>query len=464
MKTLPIRLRLTLWNCFIFGTIIVIVTSVVYYAHRQAHYKDVDMMLKTITSHVHEEIGKQLDKGRSLENVQVSIDELGLDQIAVMIRDRSGKLIETNDHPFFGEHKLLNGKLDVSQSFFQTITDNKGIRIRVLTTPFHRKGVIAGYIQTLYSLKDLDQSLQKFQWMVISLTAIGIIFAFFAAWFLAKKTLARVDLIRKTANAIAVSQDFQQRVLHIGPSDELGKLTETFNHMLDSLEKAYTNQKRFLTDASHELRAPLTTIRGNLDILHKIKNISEEEKEEIITDIRNEAIRMSKLVADLLSLARADAGQKARKDIINLSSISEGVMSEIDSWEKNIKINSYIEENVYIFGDEAAIKQLMIILIDNAIKYSFPNGTVSLFVTKENNQAVIHVKDKGIGIGKAELPFLFERFYRTDEAKRHSQDGTGLGLAIAKSIVDDHGGSILLKSNLQEGSEFTIQFNLIKEK
>jgi signal transduction histidine kinase len=105
----------------------------------------------------------------------------------------------------------------------------------------------------------------------------------------------------------------------------------------------------------------------------------------------------------------------------------------------------------------------MIILIDNAIKYSLPNGMVSFFVTKENEQAIIRVKDKGIGIDKEELPFVFERFYRTDAAKKHSQDGTGLGLAIAKSIVDDHDGSTLLKSNLQEGTEFTIQFNLIKE-
>jgi two-component system, OmpR family, sensor kinase len=459
---LPIRLRLTLWNSAIFGTIMAVVISLIYYSHYMAHYKDVDMMLKTITSHVHEEIRKQLDAGKRLQDIQVSTDELGLNQIAIMISTNAGRLIETNDHSFFKDHKLLSENTGIKDRTYTTITDNTGQRIRVLTTFIHQTGKSVGYIQTLYSLNELDQTLQQFKWKVIGMTGLGILFASVAAWFLAKRTLTRVDLVRRTANAIAVSQDFQQRVMHTGPTDELGKLAETFNSMLDSLERAYINQKRFLSDASHELRAPLTTIRGNLDILNKIKNIPEVEKDEIIEDLRYEAIRMSKLVSDLLSLARVDAGQLSNKAIVNLSSISNTVISEIESWDKKIIVDSKIEENVYIWGDKDSIKQLILILVDNALKYTSPDGLVYMEILKENNCAMIRVKDTGIGIEKEELPFVFERFYRTESARRYSQNGTGLGLSIAKSIVDEHQGSIVVTSNIKVGTVFEVYFSLIQ--
>ncbi|XJZ28056.1 sensor histidine kinase [Bacillota bacterium Lsc_1132] len=459
---MPIRLRLTLWNSAIFGTILAIIISLIYYAHYRSHYEDVDMMLGTITSHVHEELNKQLNNGKKLENIQVSTDELGINQVAVMIRNRTGKLIDTNDHPFFRDHQLIWKNLSTKDGTYMTVTDNTGKRVRVLTTLIHQNDKVVGFIQTLYPLKELDQSLLKFKWLVIGLTVFSIVLASIAALFLVKKILSRVDLVRKTANAIAVSQDFQQRVMHTGPSDELGKLAETFNSMLESLEKAYTNQKRFLSDASHELRAPLTTIRGNLDILTNIKNIPEAEKEEILMDIRNEAIRMSKLVSDLLSLARVEAGQVGNKKFVCLSAIAKGVIAEIVSWEKQIKVKSQIDDHVCVWGDEDSLKQLIIILVDNAIKYTPPSGSILIKITDENEKAVIRVKDTGIGIDAGELPYIFERFYRTDSARRYSQDGTGLGLAIAKSIVEEHQGSILVNSNVREGTEFAISFPLIK--
>ena len=459
---MPIRLRLTLWNSAIFGTILALIISLIYYAHYRSHYQDVDTMLSTITSHVHEELNKQLSSGKKLENIQVSTDELGVNQFAVMILNQSGQLIQTNDHPFFKTHQPKWVKPGTTGKSFMTIKDNKGKRIRVLTTPVHKNGKTVGYIQTLYPLQELDQSLLKFSWLVIALTVLSIILASIAAWFLVKKTLSRVDLVRKTAKAIAVSQDFQQRVMHIGPSDELGKLAETFNSMLDSLEKAYTNQKRFLSDASHELRAPLTTIRGNLDILTNVKNIPESEKAEILTDIRNEAIRMSKLVSDLLSLARVEAGQVGDKKIVCLSEVTKGVLAEIVSWEKKTKVDSQINEHICVWGDEDSLKQLMIILIDNAIKYSPPNSSILVTMTKENEKAVVVVRDWGIGIEENELASIFERFYRTDAARRHSQEGTGLGLSIAKSIVEENHGTIFVKSKVHEGTEFTISFPLLQ--
>lgn len=459
---MPIKLRLTLWYCFIFGSIMGIVIATIYYGHRQGHYRDVDRMLANVTSPVQEEIRQQLDEGKQLEDVQVAVQDLSLNGIAVWVKDTKGKVMKTNSHAFLGKHPALNEQSNISSKSLTTITDEKGGRIRVQTAPIHRNGSTIGYIQTFYSLKGLDQSIWRFKWLVLGLSAIGIALAAVAGWFLAKKTLARVDLIRSTAKAIATSQDFRQRVLHIGPPDELGKLTETFNHMLERLEKAYTNQKRFLSDASHELRAPLTTIQGNLDILHNLKNIPEDEKEEIVKDIRSEATRMSKLVSDLLSLARADAGQFIPMEVVDLSAVTSNVAAELQAWETGVKVIDDIAGGLRIWGNQDLMKQLVIIILDNAIKYTPAGGSVYVTAGEENGQAAIRILDTGIGIDQEELPFIFERFYRSQAARRHSSDGTGLGLSIAKWIIEEHGGSIGVTSTSGNGTEFTIQFSPIK--
>lgn len=462
MKSIPIKLRLTLWYCFIFGSILGIVIATIYYGHRQGHYRDVDRMLANVTSPVQEEIGKQLDKGKTLEGIQVAVQDLSLNGIAVWVKDTNGKVIVTNSHTFLGKHPALDEMANMGPKSLTTIKDEKGGRIRVQIVPINRNGSTIGYIQTFYSLKNLDQSLSRFKWLVTGLSVIGIALAAVAGWFLARKTLARVDLIRSTAKAIATSQDFQQRVLHIGPPDELGKLTETFNHMLERLEKAYTNQKRFLSYASHELRAPLTTIQGNLDILHKMKSIPEDEREEIVKDIRSEATRMSKLVSDLLSLARADAGQFIPMEVVDLAAVTRNVVAELQAWETGVKVRYDIAGDVRVWGNQDLIKQLVIIILDNAIKYTPKGGSVYVTVREEDGQAAIRVQDTGIGIDQEELPFVFERFYRSRAARRHSSDGTGLGLSIAKWIIDEHEGSIGVTSNTGHGTEFTICFSSIK--
>lgn len=461
MRSMPIRLRLTLWNCLLFGTIIAVVISVIYYTHKQTSYEDVDTMLSNISSHVQEEITRQLKNGTPIEKVNMSVDSLAINEYAVMIKGKKDELIQTNSHSFLKNHQFSKEKVFLNGAEFQTVTDENGVRIRIKITPIYLDQLTVGYIETLYSLDSIDRSLKKFKWIVIGLSGMGIAIASIAAWFMAKKTLWRVDLIGKTAKAITASQDFEQRVLYKGPPDELGQLTETFNQMLDSLEGAYKNQKRFLSDASHELRAPLTTIRGNLDILYKMKNIPESEKGEILEEIRNEAIRMSKLVSDLLSLARADAGQIYQKDIINLSSITTGVLGEIEFWKKTVTIESKIKDQIKVWGDQDLIKQLLIIFLDNAIQYTTPKGRIYVTITEEKEHAVILVKDTGIGIPIEEIPYIFDRFYRTEAGRKQSQDGTGLGLSIAKWIVDEHHGKIIVNSILEEGTEFTIFLPLV---
>ncbi|MCM3668960.1 HAMP domain-containing histidine kinase [Mesobacillus maritimus] len=462
MNSMPIRMRLTVWNCLLFGTIIAAIIMIVYYSHKQVIYKDVDLIVENVSSHVDEGITRQLNEGESFENVTILVEPLAVNDIAVILRNKQGKRIKVSGPSLLIGGPLLGELAPINDLNFQTITDQNGNRVRQMAAPVYQNQQVIGYIETLYSLKSLDLSLQRFKWKVSSLAVIGVMIASIVGWYLAKKTLWRVDLIGKTAKAIASSQDFEQRVLYIGPPDELGQLTETFNQMLDSLEKAYKNQKRFLSDASHELRAPLTTIRGNLDILHKMKNIPDIEKQEILEDIRNEAIRMSKLVSDLLSLARADSGQTSNKEVVNLSTLAVEVLDEIEVWEKEITVDAGIIENIKIWGDRDLIKQILIILLDNAIKYTPLSGSIYVRINAQKRQAVIQIKDTGIGISPEEVPMVFDRFYRSDEARKKSPEGTGLGLSIAKSIVEEHHGGIKLNSVHGEGTEFIVFLPIIE--
>lgn len=460
---IPIRLRLTLWYCLLFGLIVAFVVLVVNYSHKQAHYNDIDMILTNISSHVEEEINSQVNNGKALENMIVSTDSLSVNEIAIMIRNENGEIIRTNQHPYFQHNQLIvKQRKSVNEAIFITRVLENGLRFRIKITPIFWEDEIIGYIESVHSLSSIDQTIKKINWMVLAITIFGIGLAAVAGWFLAKKTLSRVDLIGKTAKAIATSQDFEQRVLYTGPRDELGQLTETFNHMLDSLEKAYKNQQIFLSNASHELRAPLTTIRGNLDILHTIKNVPDKEKGEIISDIRNEAIRMSRLVSDLLLLARTDAGQTYQKNIINISDIAKSVFEEMKSRKIDVNMEKEIHENVNIWGDKDSVKQLLIILLENAIKYTSSTGNVLVSIEKTTQQVILQIKDTGIGIRPEERPLVFDRFYRSEDAREYFPDGNGLGLSIAKSIIDEHNASVKLTSNTVGGTTFTIVFSLIK--
>ncbi|GAX91624.1 sensor histidine kinase [Effusibacillus lacus] len=455
---MPIRLRLTLWYCLIFGLLLVTVTSSIYISHRTSHYKEIDRSLTSVSTHFKEEVEEEIRGGKPLEQIRLSAGEFTLSGVYTVLKDANGKKIVSNLESNQLPHSPFADISTMTKDTLHTVTDPVLGRYRMLIQPIRINQQMMGYIQSEISLQQIDMSLNRLGWLIVGFTLIGIVLAALVGWFLAKKALSRVELISDTAKAIAASQGFHQRVMHEGPKDELGELAETFNRMLESLENAYVSQKRFIADASHELRAPLTTIRGNLDILQKMKGLPAAEKEEILSDIRNEAVRMSKMVADLLSLARADAGQEVRKQIADLTKIAKEVETEIQAWKTEVSIKSRLEKKVATWGDPDLLKQLLLILVENAVRYTRAGGTVTLAISGDKENATVKVIDTGIGIDSKDLPHIFDRFYRSEAARAHSPDGTGLGLSIAKWIVDQHGGSFVVTSTPGRGTEFLVNF------
>ncbi|MBB6669664.1 sensor histidine kinase [Cohnella nanjingensis] len=316
----------------------------------------------------------------------------------------------------------------------------------------------------------------------------GLALAFALGLFLARKALRPIERVTEAAEKIQIGSDLKLRIP--GESqDEIGRLTRTLNHMLGRVELAYndleesnTAQRRFVSDASHELRTPLTTIRGNVDLLEKIwaqpqllltdgthegdaaparSKLTAQEREEMskeaIHDIADEARRMSRLVNDLLSLARADAGYVMDKERLPLLPLAEEAARRANFLPRRAEwVVGSLEalKGVWVVGNRDYLLQLLFILIENGFKYT-PAGEVRLEAIRLDDRVGLSIADTGIGLAEEEIPHIFDRFYRAD-VSRGQTAGTGLGLSIAKWIADMHRAKLEVTSQPEGGSRFTL--------
>lgn len=225
------------------------------------------------------------------------------------------------------------------------------------------------------------------------------------------------------------------------------------------IKAAWQKQLDFIADASHELRTPLSTIQTNLDVVLSNPDATIESQMKWLENIKIENKRMSNLVSNLLLLSRADTNEAIiNKEFLNLSAlVSEVVMTYSTVAEHNdLALTSTVQETISMCGDKDRIKQLLVILIDNAIKYNTPNGTVNIILSQNESCATIEISDTGIGIESEDIKRVFDRFYRGKQARLYNSDGSGLGLSIAKLITEEHEGKITAKSQTGKGTTFKI--------
>jgi signal transduction histidine kinase len=263
-----------------------------------------------------------------------------------------------------------------------------------------------------------------------------------------------------TAEAIAHVRRARERVPVPPQQDELGRLATTFNAMLDSLDEAHRAQERFVSDASHELRAPLTAIQGNIELLRRQRGMSDADRDEALGEIERESMRLGRLVADLLALARADAGIAVIQRVVDMDAVILDAFRTARPLAHRQELRLDPFEPIQVCGDADRLTQLVLILLDNAIKYTPSGGSVTLGLASADAQAVITVADTGVGIAPADLPHVFERFYRADPARGRDPGGTGLGLPIAQWIATQHGGAIDLQSTPDQGTTVTVRLPL----
>jgi len=304
--------------------------------------------------------------------------------------------------------------------------------------------------------------------LLTAVTAGAMLVTALASWLYARAALRPIDRLVRAAGAVRDSRDLTQRVSHSGPPDEAGRLVATFNAMLAELDAAYRSldrsnerMRQFLADCSHELRAPLTRVRSAMDLLGRLGDEDPEFRSRTITAAATETDRMSALVRNLLLLARADAGANIQRRPVRLAGVLTAALGRADRMSDGLTLHTPAAgepDGIVVNGDADHLEQLVLILLDNAVKYTPPPGQVWLGAHVTGTEVVITVRDTGLGFPAEDLPHVFDRFYRGRNANTAS--GTGLGLAIARWIAGQHGGRIDAASTPGEGSAFTIHLPL----
>jgi len=309
-------------------------------------------------------------------------------------------------------------------------------------------------LQVARPLQLIDQPLAIVRRDLLLGGGLVTLLAFGIGWLLAGTALRPINRITQTAHEIGAARDFGRRVAYSGPPDEVGRLATTFNAMLARLQEAYQAQRRFVADASHELRTPLTSIRGNLGLLQREPPIHEADRVAVLADLVAESERMSRLVGDLLTLARTDAGRPLRHEPVPVAPLLADLSRRLAASHPGRLIHYEEGDDVAVAGDPDALMQVLLILLDNALKFTPADSAVTVATTVEGGHVSIAVRDTGPGIAPDALPHIFERFYQGDVAR--AETGAGLGLAIAKALVEGQHGTIAVESHVGQGSIFTV--------
>jgi signal transduction histidine kinase len=473
--TVSLRLRLGLCYGGLTGLVVLLISVFTYAVHSRSHYDDLDRALVGAAQHL---ASQDVTLGASgilprLLAVPIAPD------VAVRIYDPTGRLLTQapnapaappvnpqairtrgNAAPFDPLLGLAPAITPVhpGQGTFGLVTGHDGVRWRVYVLPI---GTTGQQLAVLASLTHIDEAITGYRRLVVLFAVGGAMVTFFAGWLLARRALRPVATLTATARAIGRSRDFHHRVPVGTAQDELGQLAATFNEMLTNLEQLYQAQQRFVADASHELRAPLTAIQANLELLQHQPAMTEADQREAVREAGREAQRLAVLVADLLALARADAGMPLRRRRVELDRVLLEAVGTAQQLARGQQVQVDHLEPALVDGDPDRLKQLVLILLDNAIKYTPPAGKVTVGLCRQGATAQVVVADTGIGIAAEDLPHVFERFYRADPARGRDIGGTGLGLPIAQWIAEHHGGRVALTSTPGQGTTAIVDLPLI---
>lgn len=331
-------------------------------------------------------------------------------------------------------------------------TDQSGRRWRVSTQPLLSGGSVATVVVVGHDLAELNEVLGRLGLVLLGLLPLGLLGAGIGGYVLAGRALRPVAAITHKAAEIS-EHDLAQR-LPVHSKDELGRLAATFNGLMERLQHAFERQRRFTADASHELRTPLSVIQA-ITSQKLMARRAPEEYEQALRQIDDAAGYMGKLVNHLLILARADAGQLALEhERVDLAELVEHVAAQVGE-ASGRPISVHASGPVSVSGDALRLTELFLNLLENAVKYTPPGGSVAVHVERSGATGRVTVRDTGIGIAPEHLPHIFERFYRADKSRSRDEGGTGLGLAISLWIAEAHGGSLRAESEPGRGTTMT---------
>ncbi|HEX5838107.1 MAG TPA: ATP-binding protein [Anaerolineales bacterium] len=449
---MSLRLRLTLLYSTLMGAILLVISAAV---------------TLVITALLLNQIDETLDAAQQVVINKIEVKQLGRIESELIPTDVGSNVYMQ----IWGLDGDLQSSFGVLNPFVMTPFHEAGLRvdspafydltgpnwhIRVLNIPLVQNGYKVATLQVASKLDGVDAARKSLTDILSIIWIVAVLFSGMAVWVTMGQTLKPLGAITETVEQINRADDLSRRIPYSGPEDdEIGSMVGSFNQTLERLEVLFTSQQRLLADVSHELRTPLTVIKGNVDLMRRMKSLDAES----LASIDQEAGRLTRLVGSLLLLAQAESGKlalimtKIELDLLLTEVFQE--MSILAGGKVHVHLNEI--DQVYVNGDRDRLKQVFINLVANAIQYTPQGGDVYLSLEKTKGQARVIVRDTGPGIPAEDLPHIFERFYRAEKSRtRGKTTGFGLGLSIANWIVERHGGRIEVVSQEGKGTTFAI--------
>ena len=450
---MTLRLRLTLWYSAVLAVIIGFFGVAVYAILAASLIRQIDFNLTTAA----EDIIQASSASPLLQSINIppNLDQFGGPNVYAQVWTTGGTL--ANQSASLGNYSKPLDSYGLAEGH-QSRRDVHvtGVHLRVLTVPMRTMdGTLVGYVQTASDLRVVDSAQNALLIILIGGGVIAVLSAALIGWMTARQALQPLETITQTALRITRADDLSRRIPMNGPpKDEVSRLGMAFNESLERLERLFNAQRRFLADVSHELRTPLTAIRGNVDLLRRIGSADRTS----LDAIQSEAERMSRLVGDLLLLAQAEAGNlPLARNPVELDTLLLEVFREAQILSAGVSVTIGEIDQALVMGDRDRLKQLLLNLVSNALKFTPEGGRVTLGLACVNEWARLTVSDTGLGIPPEELAHIFERFYRVDKARSRTQGGAGLGLSIAQRIAQMHGGRIeAMSEGASRGATFCV--------
>ncbi|HUF54315.1 MAG TPA: ATP-binding protein [Dehalococcoidia bacterium] len=389
--------------------------------------------------------------GQSSGSALVIIREANGDVVAVTVGDAQGTPRDPTPYPLTESElaQVLTG-----EPVNTTLASEDGGDQRVYAERLvGSNGVVWGAVQIVGDAQYINDTVSDFQTALVVVGAIALVLSLLAGYVIARSALQPLERVIRVAREIE-AEDLGRRIHAEDAPAEVQRLSDTFDAMLDRLEKAFGAQRDFMMDMSHELRTPLAALRGNIDVLLLDENLDAESRDQL-QRMSREVQRMIRLTSNLLYSAHADAGREVAKAPVELDVLVLEACRQARALRPEVSLKIAEEDQVTVTGDYDLLKQVVLNLLDNALKYSPAGTTVTVYVSGDEREARVAVADQGHGISAVQLPHIFERMYRAENGQRRTT-GAGLGLSISDWIARAHGGRIMVESEPGSGSTFTL--------
>jgi heavy metal sensor kinase len=461
---LSIRAKLTLWYLSLAALVLVAFGISIYLYFSRGLLNTIDGSLRNHAERIAQAVGHpSATEEASQPGVLMLVPQF------VSVLDRDGKvtdqILDAEGHEVPVNKSALERAAREWKPEYDEVSLSATEHARIITLPARDEDGELFFVVVGQSLRDVQRAQNQLILLLAITNPIALLLAGLGGLWLANKALKPVDRLTRAAERIGRG-NLSERVEEHGSLDEIGRLAATFNQMISRLEQSFERERRFTADASHELKTPLAVLRGDIEVALRRERTT-DEYQRVLKSSLEEIARLTKLTEDLLTLARSDAGESVleigKVQLDRLASEARAYITPLADYAGVALIYEPPPSPVVVEGDSKRLKQLLVNLLDNAIKYTSAGGSARLALALEDSCAVIKVTDTGRGIPAAALPHVFERFYRQTDPRDSRVTGFGLGLAISKWIVDAHGGSIEANSKEGQGSSFTVRLPLHKK-